>query len=139
MPGRCKDCLMILAIAVCGFSPPIAAEIHKCTSKDGKVSFSDVVCPHDSDAERLDIPGKPADTASDQGADMSPYPTAQPPASRLDRQRTRDSAKEQPPRTNTSLIYQKWLIEERNATIRGAIPPEINRPREKTRTVISKD
>jgi hypothetical protein len=70
---------------------------------------------------------------------MSPYPTAQPPASRLDRQRTRDSAKEQPPRTNTSLIYQKWLIEERNATIRGAIPPEINRPREKTRTVISKD
>jgi hypothetical protein len=138
MPGRCQDCLVILAIAVCGFSRPIAAEIHKCTSKDGKVSFSDVACPHDSDAERLDIPGKPAGTASDQGADMSPYPTAQPPASRLDRQRTRDSAKEQPP-PNTSLIYQKWLIEERNATIRGAIPPEINRPREKTRTVISKD
>jgi hypothetical protein len=139
MPGRCKDCLVILAITVCGFSPPITAEIHKCISKDGKVSFSDVVCPHDAAGERLDIPGKPAGTASDQGTDANPYPTTQPPASRLDRQRTRDSAKEQPPRTNTSLIYQKWLIEERNATIRGAIPPQINRPREKTRTVISRD
>jgi hypothetical protein len=139
MPGRCKDCLMILAIAVGGFSPPIAAEIHKCTSKDGKVSFSDVACPHDAAGETLDIAGKPASTAPDQGTDLNPYPTAQPPANRLDRQRTRESAKEQPPQTNTSLIYRKWLIEERNATIRGAIPPQINLTREKTRTVIRKD
>ncbi|WP_373508707.1 DUF4124 domain-containing protein [Thiocapsa sp.] len=139
MPGRCKDCLLILAIAVGGFSPPIAAEIHKCTSKDGKVSFSDVACPHDAAGETLDIAGKPAGTAPDQGSYLNPYPTAHPPATRLDRQRTSESAKEQQPRTSTSLIYQKWLIEERNATIRGAIPPEINRPRAKTRTVIGKD
>ncbi|WP_296806937.1 DUF4124 domain-containing protein [Thiocapsa sp.] len=139
MPGRCQDCLVILAIAVCGFSPPIAAEIHKCTGKDGEISFSDIACPHDAVGETLNITGNPASTAPDQGSDLSPNPTAQPPATRLDRQRTREPAKEQQPRTNTSLIYQKWLIEERNATIRGAIPPEINRPREKTRTVISKD
>ncbi|CRI64277.1 exported hypothetical protein [Thiocapsa sp. KS1] len=138
MPGRCKDSLVILAIAVGGFSPPIAAEIHKCIGKDGKVSFSDVACPHDAAAEMLDMPGKPASPSPDQGSDLNPYPPAQPPA-RLDRQRTRDPAKEQQPRTNTSLIYRKWLIEERNATIRGAIPPEINRPREKTRTEIGKD
>nr|WP_300988890.1 DUF4124 domain-containing protein [Thiocapsa sp.] len=139
MPGRCRDCLVILAIAWGGLSPPIAAEIHKCTSKDGEVSFSDVACPHDAVGETLDIPGKPAGATRDQRPEMIPYPTAQPPAIRLDRQRTREPAKEQQPQTNTSLIYQRWLIEERNATIRGAIPPEINRPREKTRTVIGKD
>ncbi|MFB1489107.1 MULTISPECIES: DUF4124 domain-containing protein [unclassified Thiocapsa] len=139
MPGRYKDCLMIFAIAVCGFSPPTPAEIHKCTSKDGKVSFSDVACPHDAAAETLDIAGKPAGAAPDREPDVNLYPTAQPPATRLDRQRTKEPAKEQPPRTNTSLIYQKWLIEERNATLRGAIPPEINPLREKTRTVIGKD
>lgn len=139
MPGRCRDCLVILAIAWGGFSPPIAAEIHKCTSKDGKVSFSDVACPHDAVGETLDIPGKPAGNAHDHGSEVNPYPRAQPPATRLDRQQTRETAKEQPPQTNTSLIYQRWLIEERNATIRGAIPPEINRPREKTRKVIGKD
>ncbi|SDX56067.1 protein of unknown function [Thiocapsa roseopersicina] len=138
MPGRCQDYFMILAISVGGFSPPSAAEIHKCISKDGKVSFSDVACPQDAAGETLDIPRKPASPSPDQGSDLSPYPTAQPPA-RLDRQRTREPAKEQQPRTNTSLIYQKWLIEERNATIRGAIPPEINRPRAKTRTEIGKD
>lgn len=139
MPGRCKDCLMILAIAVGGFSPPIAAEIHKCTSKDGKVSFSDVACPHDAAGETLDIAGKPANTAPNQETDLNPYPTAQPAATRLDRQRTKEPANDQQSRTNTSLIYQKWLIEERNATIRGAIPPELNGHREKTRTVIGKD
>lgn len=139
MPGRCQDCLVIFAIAVCGFSPPIAAEIHKCTGKDGKVSFSDVACPYDALGETLNIPGTPASSAPAQGSDLSPNPTAQPPTTRRDRQRTREPNKEQPPRSNTSLIYQKWLIEERNATIRGAIPPEINLPRAKTRTVISKD
>jgi hypothetical protein len=139
MPRRCKDCLVILAIAVCGFSLPTAAEIHKCTSKDGKVSFSDVACPLDAAGEMLDTAGNPASTALNQGSDLSPSPTAQPPATRLDRQRSRESAKGQQPATNTSLIYQKWLIEERNATIRGALPPEINRPREKTRTLIGKD
>ena len=139
MPGRSKDCLVILAIAVCGFSPPSAAEIHKCTGKDGKVAFSDVACPHDAVGETLNIPGTPASTAPDQGPRLNADPTARPQATRLDRERTREPTKEQQPRTNTSLIYRKWLIEERNATIRGAIPPEINRPREKTRTVITKD
>ncbi|WP_147431050.1 hypothetical protein [Thiocapsa rosea] len=130
---------MILAIAVGGFSPPTTAEIHKCISKDGKVSFSHIACPHDAATETLDITGKPAGAKRDQGSEVIPYPTAQPPATRLDRQRTRAPAKEQPPQTNTSLIYQKWLIQERNATIRGATPPEIKLRREKTRTVIGKD
>ncbi len=138
MPGRCRDCLVILAIAWGGFSPPTTAEIHKCTSKDGEVSFSDVACPHDAASETLDITGKSQGNAHDRGSDANPYPMAQPPATRLDRQPTRETAEEQQPRTNTSHIYQRWLIEERNATIRGAIPPEINRPREKTRTVIGK-
>lgn len=138
MPGRYKDCLMILAMTVGGFSPPIAAEIHKCTSKDGNVSFSDVACPRDADAQTLNIGGNSASGAPPRGHDSNPHPP-EAPGTRLDRQPSKDRARAQPQRTDTSLIYQKWLNDERNATIRGAIPPEINPHREKTRTLIGTD
>ena len=82
-------CLVVLASALAGFGPPVAAEVTRCTDAAGKVSYTDKACPSNTRrSEQLEIdtngttyPAAPAPAPARAPAPASaPEVVAQPPA-----------------------------------------------------------